>query len=286
MPCSMTGWGTCKTPKFSINIRGLNSKYREVFLHLPQEMFEAEPYMHKYLSEAITRGRVDVYMNINTTGIQKKFVINERLFREAYRVTARMLKKSGAGVKPPVDFVLSADGVAMTQDAGSFKLFRWEKIKPYIARAVKDFLGMKKKEGARLASDIVKNLDTVEEQAAEIKKLYGTFKSGFIEKAKEKIGIIMGREGKSNFLNSEVVEVLDKYEITEELVRIESHIKQFREMLSGKKAPGRKIDFLAQELYLEANTIASKIPVAEVAHAVIIIKENTEKIREQAQNLE
>jgi uncharacterized protein (TIGR00255 family) len=282
----MTGWGTCKSPKFSINIRGVNSKYREVFLHLPAEMFGAEPYMHKYFSDSITRGRVDVYMNINTTVLRKKFSINEKLFREAYSATAKILKRAGGGEKPPVGFILGVDGVAAARDAESLKLFSWEKIKPYVAKAVKDFLRMKKAEGARLLKDIEKHLDIVETQAGEIKSMYDGFKAGFIEKAKAKIETIRGKEGKSNFLNSEVVEVLDRYEVTEELVRIASHLKHFREIIAGNTAPGRKIDFLAQELNREANTIGSKIPNAQIAHAVIIIKESTEKIREQAQNLE
>jgi uncharacterized protein (TIGR00255 family) len=286
MPYSMTGWGSCKTPRFNINLRGLNSKYREVYLHLPSEMFEAEPFIHKYISESISRGRVDVYVGINPAGLRKRFSINEKLFMEAYRETARQLKRAGTEEKPPVDFVLGVDGVAVTQDAESAALFSWKKIKPYVAKAVKDFLRMKKKEGVRLTKDILRNLGAVERQAAEIKALYAQFKDAFIAKAKEKIETIMGREGKKNFLNSEVVEVLDRYEITEELVRISSHLNQFKDMLEGNDAPGRKIDFLAQELYREANTIASKIPSAQVAHAVIVIKENTEKIREQAQNLE
>lgn len=286
MAYSMTGWGTCKTPKFSINIRGVNSKYREVFLHLPSEMFGAEPYMHKYFSDAVTRGRVDVYMNVNTTVLRKKFTINEKLFREAYTATQKIMKKTGAGDKPPVGFILGVDGVAAARDAESLKLFSWEKIKPYVAKAVKDFRKMKMTEGLRLVRDIEKHLGIVEAQAAEIKRMYAEFKNEFTAKAKLKIEAIMGKEGKSNFLNSEVVEVLDRYEVTEELVRIDSHLKHFKAIIAGKNAPGRKIDFLAQELNREANTIGSKIPYAQIAHSVIVIKESTEKIREQAQNLE
>lgn len=279
MPYSMTGWGTCKTPKFSINIRGLNSKYREVFLHLPQEMFDAEPNIYKLVNDAVTRGRVDVYISTNTTGLRKKFTLNKKLFGEVYRNTARLLRSAGADEKPPVDFVLGVEGVAVTQDAESYRLFGWKKIKPYMERAVGDFLRMKKKEGGRLARDIRKSLGVVEEQAVLIKTLYGKFKDELIARAKGRLEALLGREGKNHFLNADVVEVLDKYEITEELVRISSHLKQFSDMLGGNSAPGRKIDFLAQELYREANTIASKITYAQVAQAVIIIKENIDKIR-------
>jgi uncharacterized protein (TIGR00255 family) len=282
----MTGWGTCKTPKFSINIRGLNSKYREVFLHLPQEMFDAEPNIYKLVSEAVSRGRVDVYLSVNASGIKKEFILNRKLFNEAYKNTAKMLKSAGAKQDPPVDFVLGIEGVAATQDAESFKLFQWKKIKPYMTKAVKDFIGMKEKEGNRLAHDIKKNLDAIEEQAEVIRGLCGRFKEELIGRAKAKLAALLGKEGKTNFLNPDVVEVLDRYEITEELVRIASHLKQFKDMLAENKAPGRKIDFLAQELYREANTIASKITYAQVAQAVIVIKENIDKIREQAQNLE
>ncbi len=95
----------------------------------------------------------------------------------------------------------------------------------------------------------------------------------------------MAKENRQGFLNTEAVEVLDKYNITEELVRIGSHVKQALSILKSPAA-GRKLDFLAQEFYREANTIGSKINNAKIAHAVIVLKENTEKIREQAMNLE
>jgi len=282
----MTGWGTCRTPKLSVNIRGVNSKYREVYLHLPAELFSAEPMMYRYVSDAVTRGRVDVYVNINAALLRKKFTINENLYMEAYRSIGRLMKKTGDTGKPPAGFILGIEGVACARDAESMRIFTWEKVKPCIAKALKDFLKMKEAEGKRLVKDIEKHLAVVEESAEKIKKLYAEFKHDFTERARKKLAVLLEKDGKEAVIRSEVVEILDRYEVTEELVRIASHIRHFKEILAGKNPPGRKIDFLSQELNREANTIASKIPHAATAQAAIVIKESVEKIREQAQNLE
>ena len=284
MAFSMTGWGTCRTPKLSVNIRGVNSKYREVYLHLPAELFSAEPMMYRYVSDAVTRGRVDVYVNINAALLRKKFTINENLYMEAYRSIGRLMKKTGDTGKPPAGFILGIEGVACARDAESMRIFTWEKVKPCIAKALKDFLKMKEAEGKRLVKDIEKHLAVVEESAEKIKKLYAEFKHDFTERARKKLAVLLEKDGKEAVIRSEVVEILDRYEVTEELVRIASHIRHFKEILAGKNPPGRKIDFLSQELNREANTIASKIPHAATAQAAIVIKESVEKIREQAQN--
>jgi len=196
------------------------------------------------------------------------------------------MKKTGDTGKPPAGFILGIEGVACARDAESMRIFTWEKVKPCIAKALKDFLKMKEAEGKRLVKDIEKHLAVVEESAEKIKKLYAEFKHDFTERARKKLAVLLEKDGKEAVIRSEVVEILDRYEVTEELVRIASHIRHFKEILAGKNPPGRKIDFLSQELNREANTIASKIPHAATAQAAIVIKESVEKIREQAQNLE
>ena len=196
MAFSMTGWGTCRTPKLSVNIRGVNSKYREVYLHLPAELFSAEPMMYRYVSDAVTRGRVDVYVNINAALLRKKFTINENLYMEAYRSIGRLMKKTGDTGKPPAGFILGIEGVACARDAESMRIFTWEKVKPCIAKALKDFLKMKEAEGKRLVKDIEKHLAVVEESAEKIKKLYAEFKHDFTERARKKLAVLLEKTAK------------------------------------------------------------------------------------------
>jgi uncharacterized protein (TIGR00255 family) len=286
MPYSMTGWGTYRTPKFTVNLRGLNSKYKEVVLHLPQEFFDAEPFIYRYLNDLVTRGRVDMYVNIEKSNLKKKVVVNEELFRETYASLKRLMTKMKIKGEIPIQSVLkSVEGIIMVKDTESADAFSWKKIKPSIEAAYSDFLKMKEKEAVGHIDDIEKRLAIIEKEAENIKAMYGEFKEEFITKTRERLETVLAKENRQGFLNTEAVEVLDKYNITEELVRIGSHVKQALGIIKTDAA-GRKLDFLAQEFYREANTIGSKINHAKVAHAVIVIKENTEKIREQAMNLE
>jgi len=286
VPYSMTGWGTYRTKKFTINLRGLNSKYKEVVLHLPQEFFEAEPFIYKYLNDSVSRGRIDMYVNLDKSNIKKLVVSDPELFFQAHKSLKKLAAASGIKGEIPIQAVLdSTDGIITVRDAEAKDTFSWKKIKPVIESAFADFMKMKKKEAEGHVKDIEARLDIIEKEAEKIRVLYNGFKEEYKNKTRERLDSIISKENRQGFLNTEAVEVLDKYNITEELVRITSHIKQARTIVRTDAA-GRKLDFLAQEFYREANTIGSKINSADVAHTVIVLKENTEKIREQAMNLE
>lgn len=286
MPYSMTGWGTSRNPKFTANIKGLNSKYKEVVLHLPQEFFEAEPFIYKFLNDSVTRGRVDLFVSLDKQNLKKHVVVDEDLFKEAHTSMKKLMAKVKIKGEIPVQTVLnSVDGIISVKDAEAKDTYSWKKIKPVIEEAFQDFMKMKEKEALGHVKDIENRLSIIEKEAANIVAMYDGFKEEYKAKTRERLEAILAKENRQGFLNTEAVEVLDKYNITEELVRITSHVKQAYSILKNEAA-GRKLDFLAQEFYREANTIGSKINYAKIAHAVIVIKENTEKIREQALNLE
>jgi uncharacterized protein (TIGR00255 family) len=282
----MTGWGTSRNLKFTVNMKGLNSKYKEVVMHLPQEFFEAEPFIYKYLNDSVTRGRLDLYVTLDKENLKKHVVVDEELFKEAHVSMKKLMTKAKMAGDIPVQTVLnSVAGIITVRDAEAKDTYSWKKIKPVIEEAFADFMKMKKKEAEGHVKDIESRLNIIEKAAADIIAMHAEFKDEYIIKTRERLDAVLAKENRQGFLNTEAVEVLEKYNITEELVRIASHIKQAREILKTDAA-GRKLDFLAQEFYREANTIGSKINYAKIAHAVITIKENTEKIREQALNLE
>ena len=286
MAYSMTGWGTCQAEGYTVNIKGLNSKYKEVALHLPQEFFSAEPFIYRFLNEAISRGRVDLYINIDKGSQKKNIIVDEKLFLKSYRAIKRAMDKAGIKDRVPVETIFErVEGVLSAEPGKKGRDYSWDKVKNSMKKVFADFMLMKKKEGDRLVIDISSRLDAIAAETDKIKKEHEKFKAAYITRAKEKIETVLGKAGKDKIMNSDIVEILDKFDITEETVRINSHVIQAKKIL-GDMSCGRKLDFLAQELYREANTIASKIPDASVAHFVIAIKENTDRVREQAQNLE
>jgi len=292
MPLSMTGWGSCKTPKYSITLKGLNSKYKEIFLHLPQEFFSIEPLIHKYLNDNISRGKVDVFVGLNKAKLEKKLVLNKRLFKDTYDSIKKLAATVHYEKEIPLNIIFShVEGIISLEDVNDREIFDWAKVKKNFAKALASFNKMKKIEGEGLAADIEKKLLLIEKETVKIKQLYETFKEQYIVKIREKIKTVFAGQEKEagerqNFLNANVVEILDKYDITEEIVRLQSHLKQASGMLKSSEAAGKKLDFLAQEMHREANTITSKIGNSEIVHCAIIIKENVDKIREQSLNLE
>ncbi len=171
MPFSMTGWGTYRAGKYTINLKGLNSKYKEVVLHLPQEFFEAEPYIYKFLNDSVTRGRVDMFVNLDKSNLQKHVHVNEGLFKEAYASLTKLMKKSKIKGEIPVQTVLnSVEGIIMVKDAEAKDSFSWKKIKPAVEAALADFMKMKEKEAQGHVADIEERLAIIEKETEKHKK--------------------------------------------------------------------------------------------------------------------
>lgn len=285
MAFSMTGWGSFRAKGYSVNIRGLNSKFKEVVLHIPQEFFAAEPFIYKFLNDRVNRGRVDLFINLDKGAASQDFKINEKLFIKAHDAVKKAMKKAKIKGEVPVDALLKRfEGIVVPEGAAAAG-YSWEKVKGPLSEAFADFLKMKKAEGDKLAADVERRVDAMGTLAAAVEKEFSRFRGEYAQKAKDKLNELMEGTGKEKFLSSDAVEVLERYDINEELVRIRSHVEQAKKILKSDNC-GRKVDFLAQEFYREVNTIASKISDASVAHAVIEMKENTDKIREQAANLE
>jgi uncharacterized protein (TIGR00255 family) len=282
---SMTGWGSSAAKGYSVNIRGLNSKFKEVILHIPQEFFSAEPLIYKYLNDAVNRGRLDLFINIDKGGQKKQFKIDEPLFLKAHASLKKAMKKAGMKGEVPVDALLKRFEGIVTGEGSQTADFSWEKVKGPLAKAFADFMKMKKEEGSRLVADICRRLDAIDASAQAVKTEYVRFKQEYIKRAKEKLNELLEGGQKEKLVSSDAVEIAERFDVNEEIVRIHSHVAQAKKILQAD-ACGRKMDFLAQELYREINTIGSKINDSVVAHAVVEMKENTDKIREQAQNLE
>lgn len=286
MSGSMTGWGKYKTNEFNIAIRGLNSKYKEIFLHLPQELFVIEPYIYKIVNKRIARGRVDIYFSFNLEKIKKKYIINDFLFKDVHNKIKNKFEELKIKQKLPIEYILrDVEGVTVTKLLHGNSKVTMAKIKKAVIYGLDDFEKSKRKEGQHLIKNIKKYIVKIEKLVDKLKRRFLLFKQSYAEKARQKIKELFEKDRNKKFLDTSVVEILEKYEITEEIVRLKSHIKQLMIMMRGDYS-GRKIDFFAQEIYREANTVTSKIQDSRIAKLIIEIKELVEKIREQAQNLE
>ncbi len=284
MPLSMTAWGTYKDKFYSINIRSLNSKYKEINLHLPQEFFSFEPFIYSLINDSISRGRIDVFVNMESFN-NLAIKINERLFKEAYIQFKKMFNKTGIREEIPIAALIqNIEGIIQKTQSVDKKVFNWQRVKISFTEAIKNLFLMKKKEGDKLARDIKDKARKIYKEIKKIKKIYDKYRIEYINNTRQKIKEILNDN--ELFKNKEIIQILDKFDINEELVRLASHIEQIEGLLKNENPVGKKVDFLTQEINREANTILSKISYLEIIKSVINIKELNDKIREQVQNLE
>lgn len=284
MPLSMTAWGSYKDHNYSINIRSLNSKYKEINLHLPQEFFSLEPAIYSFINKKIMRGKIDVFVDVeDKRDISIK--INEKLFMDAYLKFKKIFNKKNIKTEVPVAALIqNIEGIIQQEADGDKKFLNWTKIKKSFSAAIKNLFLMKKVEGDRLAKDIKIKINEIEKEIKKISKAYIKFKNKYIKETRQKLKEILDED--KCLLNKEIVQILDKFDINEELIRLSSHIIQIKTLLKKNQAIGKKIDFLTQEINREANTVLSKVSYLEITKSIVNIKEANDKIREQIQNIE
>jgi len=196
--------------------------------------------------------------------------------------------KNAAGIKEEIklEHLLNSKEIFTSQDS-ELKKTEFELVKSALSKALDSLVTMKKKEGAELSKDFLNRINNIGKRVAEIEKEYKSGIEEYHNKLKERIKELMGNaEINEDRLNLELALIADRADITEECVRLKSHLKFFKESLKSENEPGKKLNFLCQEMNRETNTISSKSVSTGIVHTSVQIKEEIEKIREQLQNIE
>ena len=185
-----------------------------------------------------------------------------------------------------LDHLLSSKDIFTTQESELTKT-EFEIVKSALNKAIVKLILMKKKEGAELARDLNSRIEKINKNVLEIEKEFRKSINEYHEKLKQRISELTNNvEINEERLNLELALIADRADITEECVRLKSHLKFFKESLKNENEPGKKLNFLCQEMNRETNTISSKSISTTIVHSSVIIKEEIEKIREQIQNIE
>lgn len=284
---SMTGFGKGEAGGFVMEMRSVNHKYLDLSLKLPRDLYPLEGRLKKAVSEKFSRGRIDIYI---TRGGQEEVLralrLNSSLVKQYIELFSEL--KDTYGLRGEVDLNLLAsfkDIVSETEEAADIEEV-WAVLEKALDDAMASLDSMRAQEGLALAADIkgraaliAANLDMVEKKAPTVVTEYQA-------KLKERVGrLAAGIELDADRLLQEVAFYAERCDITEEIVRARSHIAQFGRFFEGGPV-GRKMEFLVQEINREVNTIGSKASDQEIAHRVVDMKSELEKIREQIQNIE
>ena len=288
----MTGYGRGEVrgdhQAVTVEVKSVNHRYAEVVIRLPKELSPLEERVRAYVTERMSRGRIEVYVNRERVTPGAKSIQVDRDLASAYHKALSELDDSlGLEAKVPVSELLRLPDVVTVSEEAEDLEASWTRLESALGQAVDAAVTMRGSEGRRLAADLEGRLTAIGAQLVFIKErapaVAEAYRTRLTLRATELLGGAVPDEAR---LAVEVVLYAERSSITEELVRLESHIAHFREFLRAAEPTGRKMDFLLQEMHRETNTMGSKIGDVSIAQAVVEVKSELEKIREQVQNIE
>jgi uncharacterized protein (TIGR00255 family) len=290
---TMTAFGraekTLAGRTFTVEIRSLNSRYREVKVRVPPQFLPLEDQIRKLVATKISRGRVEVMIKVkNGSNAVPDIHVNLPLAKEYYRVLCELNETLQIEEEVPFQTLLGMQGIIAATEPEEDLEKTWSLLSSCIREALEAIDAMRISEGMTIYQDFQKRLQSVEESLSRIKSLAPSILSQHHGRLRERIDrLTQGTiELDPNRLAQEAAFLADKSDITEEIVLAESHLKQFRSMIESEAPAGRALDFLLQELNREVNTIGSKCGDTQLPQIVVGLKSELERLREQVQNIE
>ena len=289
---SMTGYGYAKGSAegfdVTVELKSVNNRYLETSVRLPRNFLFAEDTIKKAVQSHISRGKVDVFITINSSLVDDVTVkINESLLLSYINAVKSISDKYGLTYNlSSLDASKFPDVLTVERNELDSELIS-SGIEAVVENALSDFDAMRTREGERLKDDIFKKIDIIESYVEIVEKESPNTVKKYTERLLEKMNeVLASGVADENRIIEEAAIFADHIAVDEETVRLRSHISQLKLMLQGNSPIGRKADFLIQEFNREANTIGSKCQNSDIAHVVVDLKSEIEKIREQIQNLE
>ena len=289
---SMTGFGRCEVQKdsrkFTVELKSVNHRYLDVNIRMPKKLNFFETAIRTLLKSYANRGKVDIfitYEDLSQTQVSVKY--NAALAAEYMKYLKQMEEEFGLENDVRVSTLSHYPEVFTMEEQSEDEEELWNGLKEALEGAFTQFVETRKTEGENLKKDIISKLDLLSEQIGFIEErspqIVAEYRAKLEDKMKELLADTQIEESR---IASEVILFADKICTDEEVVRLKSHISHMRNTLEEKDEIGRKLDFIAQEMNREANTILSKANDIEVSDRAISLKTEIEKIREQIQNIE
>ena len=289
---SMTGYGRCEYQdsniKMTVELKSVNHRYCEVFIRMPRQLGCFEDRIRSLIIERISRGKIDVFLNWDNLGEQAKEVVLDEGLAKAYydalvKISTELDLRDDISSSTLAKFpdVLKVERKEEDDEAV------WTVMKAAVNDALDNLIIMREKEGEKLQNSLSDIINSIESHVFFLESREPFVVHEYRDKLSARIQELM----ESNIVDEtriamEVAIFADRCGINEELVRLKSHISQFRDIMEIDGPAGKKMDFLLQEMNREVNTIGSKANDLEITKCVVELKSEIEKIREQIQNIE
>ncbi len=290
---SMTGFGhgevsNDKNQKVTVEMKSVNHRYCDISLKLPKKLAMFEANILNIMKEYASRGKIDIYVSyedLSETAVSLHY--NQAMAEEYMQVFKKMQKDFNIETKITAEALAKYPEVVTIEEVQQDEEVWWELLEAASRQAAEKFVETRTIEGANLKRDLLGKLDQmaadvtfIEERSPQI---IAEYRSKLEEKVKE---FLEDSTIEENRIAAEVTLYADKIAVDEEIVRLQSHISSMTDVLESDESIGRKLDFMAQEMNREANTILSKSSDVDLADHAIELKTNVEKVREQIQNIE
>ena len=292
---SMTGFGRCRETveglDITVEIKSVNSRFLDCTAKVSRAYGYLEERVKPYLmSRGVTRGKVDVWISVEVMDSGSVQITADEGYLQGY-LEALYTLRDKYGLRDDI----SVMSVARNHDIFQIKKpdedieHDWERVLTVLSKAVDTFLSVREREGERLAVDLRSKMENIKGVVARIEELsladVSTYRERLAERIREALNDCQITPDETRLLTECAIHA-DKVAVDEEMVRLRTHFGAFEEILSSGEPVGRKLDFLMQEMNREINTTGSKCSDAQIAHLVVDVKCELEKIREQIQNLE
>ncbi len=285
---SMTGFGkaSAESPDnlIQIEIRSLNSKGADVSLRLSSALRNYEAELRNDISKQLERGKIDVSVYLESKKVITPGEINIKLAKAYYDQLRNLAIELNENLQDPISQILRLPDVMKTERKESNEE-EWKLIKSAIYEAINELNAFRDKEGLSLFNDLKGRLNNIEKSLNEISKLDVLRIQTLKQKIRSNINEAIGKNNiDENRFEQELIYYIEKLDLNEEKVRLKTHLDYFIETCN-ENAPGRKLNFIAQEIGREINTIGSKANDATIQKLVVLMKDELEKIKEQVNNV-
>ncbi|WP_337871775.1 YicC/YloC family endoribonuclease [Ignavibacterium sp.] len=293
MILSMTGYGraTAGNKKFvvDVEIKSINSRYLELFLKLPQILQSKEYEIRELIKNKIKRGKLSLVVLLKKNGsVENEISLDSEKLKNYISLLKHVKKSAKISDKIKLEHLLYNRDI-FTSSIEEISDEQFEIVKNSISAAIDNLFEMKRKEGKELEKDLKKRIKLIEKKLDEIEsEAVGSVNEHFL-RYQEKVKQLLEEKAQTiadERLQLELAILAERSDITEECVRLRSHLKFFLEAVEKEQEPGRKLNFMCQEMNRETNTISSKTLTVNITHNTVMIKEEIERIREQIQNIE
>ena len=289
---SMTGYGRRETviggKKILVEIKSVNHRFADYNIKVPRHLGFLEDKVKKYAAQSITRGKVDIFVSVESSEEADKYIkLNKELAKNYIDVLCELRDSFGLKDDITVSNVARFSDIFQSEKREEDEEEIWELVKAVMAEAMEEFITMRSNEGERIQKDLLQRVNYMQTLSDKIDERSPQTVREYSDRLYAKIkDILDDRSIDETRIITEVAIYADKVAVNEETVRLGSHFSEFKNIMNSGEPAGRKLDFLIQEINRETNTIGSKAQDIEIAKIVVELKGEIEKLREQIQNIE